>query len=106
MSPGVRDPLLAGLADPPEYYVPGRGPKRDYAKLSHDELVETVNVLHGFTRQLVREKDDIRRVLTATAAALRRELRRERIKSRVMATLITASLASSALAIVKAFVVR
>ena len=60
----MRDPLLIQNSEQQsfEYYV--RKPiEKDWEHPSREELVESVNTLHRFTRQLVIEKDRIQRQL-------------------------------------------
>lgn len=62
-----------------QYYVQREGIRRDYSRPSHQELIRDVNVLHGFMKNLVREKDRMQEtvasqrtkiwILTATVAA-------------------------------------
>jgi hypothetical protein len=39
-----------------EYYVARHGKHSDYHQRTHEELISDVNVLHDFTRKLVKEK--------------------------------------------------
>lgn len=39
------------------YYIQQPGVKRDYSRRTHEELINDVNALHRFTRQLVKERD-------------------------------------------------
>lgn len=62
------------------YYVARHGVRKDWSKRSTGELIEDVNVLHRFMRQLVRDKDHMRetirrqrdwnRIVTAAVVAL------------------------------------
>jgi hypothetical protein len=54
-----------GVQNPTEfqYYVTRHGVRSDYSKRTPEQLVRDVNVLHDFTRKLVREKDSISKQL-------------------------------------------
>jgi hypothetical protein len=47
-----------------QYYVNRHGMRSDYRKRTHDELIGDVNVLHDFTRRLVKEKNQMQRAVS------------------------------------------
>jgi len=53
------------------YYQPRPGVKTDYSKRTPDDLVRDVNVLHDFTKNLVREKNSMQVELTETKTSLK-----------------------------------
>ena len=67
-----------------EYYVERPGVKNDWQNPTEQELVESVNKLHGFTRQLVTEKTDIQVNL--------RDVQRALGWSRIWTRILTAAL--------------
>ena len=46
-----------------QYYVQQHGIRKNWAQPTHPEMVESLNKLHRFTRQLVTEKDRMQETL-------------------------------------------
>lgn len=55
-NPSVGTPPNVQTPTDYEYYVARHGKHSDYHKRTHDELIQDVNVLHDFTKKLVKEK--------------------------------------------------
>jgi hypothetical protein len=47
-----------------QYYVTREGIRHDYNKRTNAELVNDVNVLHSFTKKLIKEKDRMQKALS------------------------------------------
>lgn len=85
----MQDPNLLAPTDF-EYYVQRPGVKRDWSRPSEAELVKSVNTAHMFVRQLVTEKDLLRRKMTNT-------IRWQRIWIKILGAGITGAWALSLL---------
>src|SRR5947207_13702562 len=79
----VRDPLLMAATEKFEYYVQ-KSLAKDWQNPTREDLVESVNALHKFTRQLVTEKGRIQQALLAAHEDLKSAKRKIMVLSLVV----------------------
>jgi hypothetical protein len=54
-----------------QYYVTRHGVSSNYGQRTHEQLIGDVNVLHDFTRKLVKEKNQMQHALTKAETQVR-----------------------------------